>query len=114
MQNDHIPLRNHPEPKETKVFQMGQITQLTPEQAAKNTLDTLGRGQTVVGDLNLRLFQQLTSLSSQIALLTQAVMALMSAIQENTEAMGGEEEEVAQTGGLLDTASDDEPEAPHL
>lgn len=69
---------------------------------------------TVLSDLNRQLSDQLTSLTSQISLLTQAVAALIAAIQENTEAMSGEVEEVAQTGGLLGTASDDEPEAPHL
>jgi tetrahydromethanopterin S-methyltransferase subunit B len=66
--------------------------------------------------LEQRLVDQMTSLSAQIQALTTAVTALTQAVQENTQAMTApeEEEEVAQTGGLLGTATHDEPESPHL
>lgn len=67
-----------------------------------------------LSELNQRMLEQLTNLTSQIALLTQAVTALTAAIQENTEAMGGEEEEVAQTGGFLGDTTEEEAPAPYL
>lgn len=65
-------------------------------------------------ELNQRMEVEMGQLSAQIALLTQAVTALTAAIQENTEAMGGEEEEVAQTGGFLGDATEEDAPAPHL
>lgn len=60
--------------------------------------------------------QALTNISAHIQALTKSVSALTEAMQQNTQAMTAheEEEEVAQTGGLLGTVSDDEPESPHL
>lgn len=98
-------------------FQVGRVQQLTLEQIAQKVgRQSLQEGVTAGKSLEQRLVDQMTSLSAQIQALTTAVAALTQAVQENTQAMTApeEEEEVAQTGGLLGTATDDEPEAPHL
>lgn len=109
--------------KETRNYQIGQISKLTQRQIADLTCAEQQRdwyrqaaasGRDAPATLEQRMKEEMDSLTAQIALLTQAVAALTAAIQENTETMGGEEEEVAQTGGLLGTPNDDEPEAPHL
>lgn len=107
---------------ETRNFQAGRIDQLTQNQIAckvrRELIRDRHREAVVRGQqpLNQRMKETMDSLASQIALLTEAVAALTQAVQENTQAMTApeEEEEVAQTGGLLGTVSDDEPESPHL